>query len=164
MHDLDPRNIEPLRFTEDMDKQKGKPKKNPGGRPKSEVDLPDGWESGILEEYKQGASDAEVKALIYSLRGSFSNDLWERWMKQEVKFSETIKKGRMLSEAWWCKEGRKNLKLANFQTGLWSMNMKNRFGWKDKAETTFNAGEGTKIKIEVSSQEIKEKLEKIKPD
>lgn len=105
------------------------------GRPKSPFDLSEGWQTTVLEMYKEGASDVEVKALIYELRGSFSNDLWDRWLEEEEQFSETIKVGKMLSAAWWQSAGRKNLKSGDFNYTGWYMNMKNRFGWKDKTET-----------------------------
>lgn len=124
------------------------PKKPKAGRPKAKFDLPEGWEEQILDDYKLGASDAEVKALIYSMRkDGFSNNLWERWMEEEAEFGETIKKGRMLSEAWWLKNGRHNLLTTGFQTGLWSMNMKNRFGWKDKTELSGDAEKPFTIKL-----------------
>jgi hypothetical protein len=102
-----------------------------GGRPISNFDLPDGWYDTLLELYSEGASDVEVKAEIYHMRGSFSNDLWDRWRQEEEQFSETIKIGKLLSEAWWHKNGRKNLSNKEFNFTGWYMNMKNRFGWKD---------------------------------
>jgi hypothetical protein len=104
------------------------------GRPKAKLDLPKDWQLEVLDLYEQGASDVEVKALIYQTRGSFSNDLWERWMKEEPEFSETIKIGKMLSEAWWCKAGRTKLGDREFSYTGWYMNMKNRFGWSDKQQ------------------------------
>jgi len=103
-------------------------------RPITELDLPDGWYNSVLDLYKDGASDVEIKAWIYDVRGSFSNDLWERWLNDEPEFSETIKVGKILSEAWWSRSGRKNLENKEFNYTGWYMNMKNRFGWKDKQE------------------------------
>ena len=104
------------------------------GRPISIFDLPEGWHIEVLDLYKNGAADIEVKAFIYEIRGSFSNDLWDRWLVDEPQFSETIKTGKMISEAWWVKNGRSNLNNNAFSYTGWYMNMKNRFGWKDKSE------------------------------
>jgi hypothetical protein len=114
------------------------------GRPIAEFDLPEGWQNTILEMYKEGASDVEVKAIIYDIRGSLSNDLWERWMEEEEEFSETIKVGKMLSAAWWQKSGRTNLKSGDFNYTGWYMNMKNRFGWRDKVDTNHSGSIDTR--------------------
>jgi len=111
------------------------------GRPAEDLkSLPDEWYNTILSLYKDGASDVEIKALIYGWRGSYSNDLWDRWLKDEPEFSETIKTGRLLAESWWSKSGRTNLSNKEFSFTGWYMNMKNRYGWKDKSEvdTTFH--------------------------
>lgn len=106
------------------------------GRPKDIFDLPEGWKENILSEYEDGASDAEIKTMIRKWRGSFSNDLWNRWLLEECEFSETIITGRLLSESWWTKQGRINLhSKETFLPNLWFMNMKNRFGWADKTES-----------------------------
>lgn len=126
-------------------------------RPKESLNLPDGWYNTILNEYKTGASDVEIKSWIYEVRGSFSNDLWERWMKEEPEFSETIKVGKMLSEAWWSRTGRRNLENKDFSYTGWYMNMKNRFGWRDKQEIeqkTEHSGSVALIEIIDSADQV----------
>lgn len=111
--------------------------KNSAGRPKEGLEsLPDEWYIEVLNEYKKGASDVEIKALIWQWRGSFSNDLWDRWMEEEAEFSETINMGKMLSKAWWYKEGRIKLTTKEFSYTGWYMQMKNRFGWTDRIDQT----------------------------
>ena len=113
------------------------------GRPKESTDkLWSTWREDIIKLYKNGGSDSNVKARIYEDRGSFSNDLWDRWMLEDPIFSETIKTGRILAQSWWEKEGQAGIWVSGQEgadkmnyTG-WIMNMKNRFkhDWKDKHE------------------------------
>jgi hypothetical protein len=111
---------------------------NNGGSPPIGIDvLWDGWYNDILELYEQGAADVEIRALIFKKckgKTKASYTLWERWIKEEEEFSETIKAGRLLSEAWWNKNGRINLDNKEFNYTGWYMNMKNRFGWRDKTD------------------------------
>lgn len=108
---------------------------HPGGRPKIKLDvLPEGWYNEVIELYSEGGADIEIKAMIAGWLGTFSHDLFERWIKEEPEFSETITYGRMLSEAWWTKQGRTNLWTKEFNYVGFYMNMKNRFGWKDKQD------------------------------
>ncbi|HEB13755.1 MAG TPA: hypothetical protein ENI13_02110 [candidate division CPR3 bacterium] len=57
-------------------------------------------------------------------------------IKRDKEFSATIKEAVLLAEAWWMTMGRKNLRRKTFRDVLWYMNMKNRFGWKDKHDVT----------------------------
>lgn len=106
------------------------------GRPKAKLDLPEGWQEMLTALYADGASDAEVKAEIRSMRGTFSNDLFDRWLADEPEFSETIKNGRTLAEAWWMKQARTPGAIGNgfINPTAWIFNMKNRFGWADRRE------------------------------
>jgi len=107
------------------------------GRLKEDLSsLPENWKDIIIDLYKEGGSDVEVKALIYQWRGSFSNDLWDRWIEEEITFSETIKDGRQLAAAWWMRNGRENLRDKYFNYTGWYMQMKNRYGWRDKSDIT----------------------------
>ena len=129
---------------------------NDGGRPKIGLDvLWDNWQIDILEMYKEGSSDVEIRALIVNkvegeMKASYT--LWDRWLEEEVEFSEIIKRGRLLSEAWWQNQGRTNLKESKFNPTLWYMNMKNRFGWRDKQEIT--GKDGTPVMNTNNAQEM----------
>lgn len=99
-------------------------------RPKKTLkDLPKDWKKRVMNLKKEGGSDVEVRAEL-----GISQDLWERFIKEIEEFSLTIKKGNDLCEAWWESKGRKNLDNRQFNAVLWYMNMKNRFGWRDKSE------------------------------
>ncbi len=106
-------------------------------RPKKTIkDLPKNWKSLVFKEMETGASKQEVKVLL-----RISNDLFERFMKENKEFSETISYGVELSEAWWLRQGRTNLKNKQFNYGGWYMNMKNRFAWRDRQATDVTSGE-----------------------
>lgn len=82
----------------------------PGGRPLvtlAEAGLPEDWMSQIIERYREGAKDIEIRAMIHGWRGSFSQALWDRWLVDEPEFSITIKAGRELAHAWWAHHLRK---------------------------------------------------------
>jgi len=102
------------------------------GKPKRTLkSLPVDWYDYILSEMSEGASLQEIKAHF-----DISNTLHERWMGEEPEYKETIKRGKELSEAWWQKQGRVHLQNKEFSATLWYMNMKNRFGWKDRQDIT----------------------------
>lgn len=103
---------------------------NLGGRPKIQLkDLGKGWQGLIIDNMSNGASLKEIKSLL-----GISNDLHTRLMNEEREYSETIKRGKQLSEAWWLRVGRTQLFNKEFSPTLWYMNMKNRFGWTDKQD------------------------------
>lgn len=95
--------------------------------------------------YGEGGSDAEVKvALAIPPARALSNDLWDALQDREPDFSEAIKEGHQLARAWWESTGRRNLityEGVKFSTSLWFINMKNRFGWRDKQEVEHSANQ-----------------------
>jgi hypothetical protein len=114
----------------------------PAGRPKDTLDrLPEGWKVKVLELASQGASDVEIIDFL-----DISRDLFYRFLKDESEFSDTIKKAHIKCQLWWEKNARLNLDSKEFNSTLWYMNMKNRFGWADKQETK-NENTGTTIVI-----------------
>jgi len=99
-------------------------------RPKKTLaDLPKDWKRKIIKLKKEGGSDVEVRAAL-----GISQDLWERFNKEIQVFSLTVKRGNDLCRAWWLEKGRENLENKQFSAVLWYMNMKNRFGWRDKRD------------------------------
>ena len=127
------------------------------GRPKEGLEtLPDGWRDKILNLYSEGASDVEIKELIWGWRRRFSNDLWDRWMEEEPIFSETIKRGRKKSQVWWERNGRENLENKNFSYTGWFMQVKNRFprDWRDKKEVEHSGAIDTTGVFKIGDQEI----------
>ena len=121
----------------------------PVGRPKSALDLPAGWQKRIIDLYSDGAADIEVKALIYSMRGSFSNDLWDRWLVEEPEFSVTVMHGRMLAEAALNRTGRKNLITQGFNARLYETIMRNRYAWNQKVEVSGTDGGPLEVVVKV---------------
>lgn len=88
------------------------------------------WGEQLMEEYKAGASDVEVAAVLNITMATFNMNY-----KDNLLFKQLVDLGRGLSNAWWHSMGRKNLVNRQFNTALWSFNMKNRFGWAEKSET-----------------------------
>lgn len=97
----------------------------------------------VIDLMAQGTSLFEVAADL-----GISEDTLYRWKKERSSFSEAIKRGGLLSRAWWERKGRVNLENKDFSSTLWYMNMKNRFGWADKIEQK----QDTTIKIEWEQQ------------
>jgi len=80
-----------------------------------------------LNLMKEGASIVEVCAELEISRETlydWCNPESERHIKV---FSDTIRRGKVLCQAWWERQGRLNLSAKEFQTGLWNQNMKCRF-------------------------------------
>jgi hypothetical protein len=96
-------------------------------------DLPDDWRDMIINLMSDGGSKTEV---IYEL--GIAKDTFNRLCDDDTEFLATVKKGVLACEAWWERKGRKELENKDFSATLWYMNMKNRFGWKDRQDVTTN--------------------------
>ena len=85
----------------------------------------------VLDMMELGASKVEVCVALGITRQTLN-----QWSKDPSKqeFVDALERGSEWSEAWWTEKGRTSLYDRNFNHALWYMNMKNRFGWKDKTE------------------------------
>lgn len=81
----------------------------------------------IIKLMKNGASKTEVAAEL-----GINRDTLYDWCDKFSDFSDTIKRGETLSQAWWERAGRTNLTNKEFSYTGWYMNMKNRFSRSDK--------------------------------
>ena len=117
----------------------------------------------IVEIMKDGASKIEVCADL-----DISFETLTQWTDEgssyyKKDFSEAIKKGQLLSQAWWESQGRTNLKETKFNYTGWFMNVKNRFGkspvpWSDKQQLDVNAKHSH---TNETSEEISNKIKAI---
>lgn len=91
------------------------------------------WRKTMMELYANGASDREVLVALKLSPGAWKvlegNTL-------DSDFLELVTLGRIWAQAWWEKMGRTNLMTAKFNTSLWGLQMKNRFGWSEKSEVS----------------------------
>jgi len=83
----------------------------------------------VIELMREGASQDEVIGHL-----DISRETFYRWKEENKDFSDSIKRGVRLSQAWWEREGRTSLRDSKFNYTGWYMNMKNRFKWADKQE------------------------------
>lgn len=92
---------------------------------------PEDWRKTVLALYNAGASDREVMVELELTRGQ-----WETLMGDLVEsdFSEVVEYGRLVAHAWWERLGRQKLDDKSFNTALWTIQMKNRFGWSERTE------------------------------
>jgi len=127
----------------------------------SEVGRPTKYKSEMCDQVialmSEGASLVEVAAEIGVCRETiwdWTNEESERFIEE---FSNTIKKGIRLSEAWWERKGRTSLENKEFSYTGWYMNMKNRFGWSDKQEITGKDGGPLEVQFTEVLREINER-------
>ncbi len=62
------------------------------------------------------------------------------WIKKYPEFAEAVAEGEALSQRWWEDRGRDACTNGEFNGTVWALNMKNRFGWRDKHEHTGEDG------------------------
>lgn len=72
-------------------------------------------------------------------------DTFQAWQEKHPEFLESVKRGQVLSQSWWEREGRKSLRDGDFSYTGWYMNMKNRFAWRDQPKEDKSDGDAVKL-------------------
>lgn len=107
-----------------------------------------GWEEHMLAIYMSGKFDVNVMAGIRLTKRRFE-DLYN----SDDVFKTLVEYGRMLSEAFWHAIPADNILNRNVNATLFSMVMKNKFGWAEKTEI-----KATKDISEMNEAELKAEL------
>lgn len=85
--------------------------------------------SRVMKYMSEGATRGEICRKL-----KISNDVFQGLLERFPQFREAYEIGKDFSRGWWEEQGRINLENTKFNSTLWYMNMKNRWGWKDKQE------------------------------
>lgn len=109
----------------------------------------------IREEYAEGASDVEVARLL-----DMTEEQFYRTEADNQAFANFVQKGRTLSKAWWYELSRRNVKSKEFNTPLYIINMKNRFGWADKIESNDMTNKDP-VNLDQMRADLKNQMEKL---
>ena len=142
----------------------------PPGRPPNpkEITFKDlSEDEKILFLYRQGCSDHVVCRGLQINKKEF-----DLRYKNEDRFRLIIDFGRTISQAWWEELGRLGKAIVRNEGGdqeeikinapVYNFQMKNRFGWAEKSETTNNdllsVENKTKEELEIEFQRIAPKL------
>lgn len=87
-------------------------------------------------------------------------DTIAEWQKVHPEFSAAMKKGRKFAEGRWMKDGRVNIHNKEFNTALWYINMKNRYGWTDKKEIKQEVKSEVSVEVSEANERVKKAYEK----
>ena len=93
----------------------------------------------VIELMKEGESKAEVACALDISPSTISAWCNSKSSRYHKSFHYAIKRGMQESEAWWLKQGRISLRDKTFSYVGWYMQMKNRFGWRDRQELSGTA-------------------------
>lgn len=115
--------------------------------------LTNNWAEILTNEYKEGASDIEVMDVL-----GISKQVFDSQYKDNPVFRELVDIGRLAQTAFWYRVGRKNLKDRSFNNAVWMFNMKNRFGWAEKSESTVAGAPENQLTLEEMQAKLQAKV------
>lgn len=91
----------------------------------------------VIEYMSQGDSKVSVAAKL-----GINRDTLYDWVKTNPDFSDSIKRGLDLSQAWWEDLGKELVLQGQGNAAAWIYNMKSRFreDWADLTKTDITSG------------------------
>lgn len=106
------------------------------GRPRTSInDLPDGWETILLELAQSGAGRVEWQCAL-----GVHNRAYLTLLEDSQEFRDVIARCKLLAQAWWERLGRRGAAgQVAINAPVWSLNMKNRFRWREAAVSEVRA-------------------------
>lgn len=104
-----------------------------------------------FEVISEGASIPEL-AYIIKVDQTTIND----WMRIHQDFALAIKSAREIAEGWWLMHGKDNLHNKEFNSTLWYMNMKNRYGWTDKKSSDDEKNSAVELLVQLLAKKSDE--------
>jgi len=106
----------------------------------------------VLEYMRQGDSKIAVAAKL-----DISRDTLYEWAKEHKEFSDTIKRGVELSQAWWEDLGKELVLAGQGNATAWIYNMKCRFreDWADLTKQEITGKDGSELNIRIIEEDKK---------
>jgi len=112
----------------------------------------------MMDMYSAGKSDIQVMKALRITKAMFND-----YYKKHEPFRRVVDQGRVDSESWWVEQGQLALHSeARFNSTVWQLNMKNRFGWAEKTDSTTNVDPAQKSTEELE-RELKDYMQAKQP-
>jgi hypothetical protein len=99
----------------------------------------------LIEHMRKGYSFDTFGAEVFC-----GNTTLYRWVEQYQDFRDAKEIGTKLSHEWWERQGLKGLNIGpkSFHGQVWSITMKNRFGYRDRQEVQLTGADGGPVAIQ----------------
>ncbi len=105
------------------------------------VGRPSKYDPSMCEDAKAFMAEGYSKEALAGKLGIGIRTLYD-WLEQNSQFSQAVEEGEAASRVWWEDRGREACADGQFNATVWSMNMKNRFGWRDKVDHEVTGKDG----------------------
>ena len=91
--------------------------------------LIEGWQAKVIELANEGALLKEITTQI----GVKTHYLHSQFNTRFDEYREVFEEAHDICEAWWTRDGRKNLQNKNYNNSLWKFVMGCKFNWNPDA-------------------------------